>query len=143
MATIPDMAIAKVRTLSEGDQDALGVILLSPAEEWPVHVDDLDDETRPRFLMVLSRPDAASSCLMSKCRRYGNASVCEATTGVFDPGRDEKTPRPSALQPIRRFRKMQRTACEELRLRRCFGLADKRPGGEMMPEFPKETGAGD
>jgi hypothetical protein len=46
MTKILEQAIAKVRTLSDGDQDALGVILLGLAEEWPVRADDLDEETR-------------------------------------------------------------------------------------------------
>jgi len=46
MTKILDRAIAKARTLSEEDQDALGAVLLSLAEEWPSHVDDLDEETR-------------------------------------------------------------------------------------------------
>jgi hypothetical protein len=41
-----DRAIAKARTLSEEDQDALGAVLLSLAEEWPNGLDDLDEETR-------------------------------------------------------------------------------------------------
>ena len=46
MTKILDRAIAKGRTLSEEDQDALGAALLSLAEEWPNRLDDLDDETR-------------------------------------------------------------------------------------------------
>lgn len=46
MAKILDQAIAKARELSEQDQDALGAVMLSLAEDWPSGVDDLDDETR-------------------------------------------------------------------------------------------------
>ena len=46
MTEILDRAIAKARTLSAEDQDALGAVLLSLAEEWPSRVDDLDEETR-------------------------------------------------------------------------------------------------
>jgi hypothetical protein len=46
MTKILDRAIAKARTLSEEDQDALGAVMLSLAEEWPSGLDDLDDETR-------------------------------------------------------------------------------------------------
>ncbi len=46
MMKILDRAIAKARALSEQDQDALGAVLLSLAEEWPSRPDDLDDETR-------------------------------------------------------------------------------------------------
>jgi hypothetical protein len=46
MTKILDRAIAKARALSEQDQDALGAVLLSLAEEWSSHPDDLDDETR-------------------------------------------------------------------------------------------------
>ena len=46
MTTILDQAIAKVRALSVEDQDALGAVMLSLAKEWPIRVDDLDDETR-------------------------------------------------------------------------------------------------
>jgi hypothetical protein len=46
MTKIPDRAIAKARVLSEQDQDAIGAVLLSLAEEWPSRLDDLDDETR-------------------------------------------------------------------------------------------------
>jgi hypothetical protein len=45
MMTILDRAIAKVRTLSEADQDALGAVILSLAEEWTSIADDLDAET--------------------------------------------------------------------------------------------------
>jgi predicted transcriptional regulator len=41
MTEILDRAIAKARTLSAEDQDALGA-----AEEWPNRADDLDEETR-------------------------------------------------------------------------------------------------
>jgi hypothetical protein len=46
MTKILDQAIAKARALSAEDQDALGAVILSLAEEWPSRVDDLDDETR-------------------------------------------------------------------------------------------------
>ena len=46
MTRILDTAIAKARALPEEDQDALGAVLLSLAEEWPSRADDLDDETR-------------------------------------------------------------------------------------------------
>jgi hypothetical protein len=46
MTKILDTAIAKARSLSEEDQDALGAVMLSLAEEWPSHADDLDDEAR-------------------------------------------------------------------------------------------------
>ena len=46
MTKILDQAIAKARALSEEDQDALGAVMLSLAEEWPSGLDDLDEETR-------------------------------------------------------------------------------------------------
>jgi hypothetical protein len=46
MSKILDRAIAKVRALSAGDQDALGAVMLSLAEEWPKHADELDEESR-------------------------------------------------------------------------------------------------
>jgi hypothetical protein len=46
MTKILDRAIAKARTLSEEDQDTLGAVMLSLAEEWPSRIDDLDEETR-------------------------------------------------------------------------------------------------
>jgi hypothetical protein len=46
MMTILDRAIAKVRTLPEADQDALGAVILSLAEEWTSIADDLDSETQ-------------------------------------------------------------------------------------------------
>jgi hypothetical protein len=46
MTKILDRAIAKARALSDEDQDALGAVMLSLAEEWPSRADDLDDETR-------------------------------------------------------------------------------------------------
>jgi hypothetical protein len=46
MTKILDQAIAKARALSAEDQDALGAVLLSLAEEWPIRADDLDEETR-------------------------------------------------------------------------------------------------
>jgi len=46
MTEILDRAIAKVRALSAEDQDALGAVMLSLAEDWPSHMDDLDDEAR-------------------------------------------------------------------------------------------------
>jgi hypothetical protein len=46
MSKILDRAIAKARALSAEDQDALGAVMLSLAEEWPKHADELDDESR-------------------------------------------------------------------------------------------------
>ena len=46
MMTILDRAIAKVRTLSDADQDTLGAVMLSLAEEWTSIADDLDAETQ-------------------------------------------------------------------------------------------------
>lgn len=46
MTKILDRAIAKARALSDEDQDALGAVMLSLAEEWPGRTDDLDEETR-------------------------------------------------------------------------------------------------
>jgi hypothetical protein len=46
MIKIVDKAIAKARALPAEDQDALGAVLLSLAEEWPTRADDLDEETR-------------------------------------------------------------------------------------------------
>jgi hypothetical protein len=43
--TILDRAIAKVRALPEADQEALGAVILSLAEEWTSIADDLDPET--------------------------------------------------------------------------------------------------
>lgn len=45
MTKILEQAIAKARTLSEEDQDALGAVWLALAEDWPTGADDLDDET--------------------------------------------------------------------------------------------------
>ena len=45
MTKILDQAIAKARALSEEDQDALGAVMLSLAEEWPAAVADNDAET--------------------------------------------------------------------------------------------------
>jgi predicted transcriptional regulator len=45
MTKILDQAIAKARALSAEDQDALGAVLLSLAEEWPIRADDLDEES--------------------------------------------------------------------------------------------------
>jgi hypothetical protein len=46
MTKILDQAIAKARTLSDEDQDALGAVVLSLAEDWPKGLDDIDEETR-------------------------------------------------------------------------------------------------
>jgi predicted transcriptional regulator len=46
MTKILDQAIAKARALPDEDQDALGAVLLSLAEEWPRRADELDEETR-------------------------------------------------------------------------------------------------
>jgi predicted transcriptional regulator len=43
---ILDQAIAKARTLSDEDQDALGAVVLSLAEDWPKALDHIDEETR-------------------------------------------------------------------------------------------------
>jgi hypothetical protein len=50
MTKILEQAIAKARTLSDEDQDALGAVLLSLAEEWRIGADELDDETRAAIL---------------------------------------------------------------------------------------------
>jgi predicted transcriptional regulator len=46
MIEILDQAIARARALSDEDQDALGAVMLSLAEEWSSRADDLDEETR-------------------------------------------------------------------------------------------------
>jgi hypothetical protein len=46
MTKILDQAIPKARRLSDEDQDALGAVMLSLAEEWQSRVDELDEETR-------------------------------------------------------------------------------------------------
>jgi hypothetical protein len=46
MTKILDQAIAKARTLPDEDQDALGALILSLAEDWPKGLDDIDAETR-------------------------------------------------------------------------------------------------
>jgi hypothetical protein len=46
MTKILEQAIAKARTLPDEDQDALGAVVLSLAEDWPKGLDDIDDETR-------------------------------------------------------------------------------------------------
>jgi hypothetical protein len=46
MMKILDQAIAKARTLPDEDQDALGAVMLSLAEEWPRRADELDEEIR-------------------------------------------------------------------------------------------------
>jgi hypothetical protein len=46
MTKILDQAIAKARTLPDEDQDALGAVVLSLAEDWPKGLDDVDAETR-------------------------------------------------------------------------------------------------
>jgi hypothetical protein len=46
MTKILDQAIAKARALPAEDQDVLGAVVLSLAEQWPFQVDGLDDETR-------------------------------------------------------------------------------------------------
>jgi hypothetical protein len=46
MTKILEQAIAKVRRLTDEDQDALGAVLLSLADELPRRADDLDQETR-------------------------------------------------------------------------------------------------
>jgi hypothetical protein len=45
MTKILDQAIAKARALSEEDQDALGAVMLSLAEEWPATIVDDDEAT--------------------------------------------------------------------------------------------------
>jgi predicted transcriptional regulator len=46
MTKILDQAIAKARGLSEEDQDALGAVMLTLAEEWQNRVEPMDEETR-------------------------------------------------------------------------------------------------
>jgi hypothetical protein len=46
MTKILDQAIAKARTLSDEDQDVLGAVVLSLAEDWPMGLDDMDEEIR-------------------------------------------------------------------------------------------------
>jgi hypothetical protein len=46
MTKILEQAIAKARTLTDEDQDALGAVLLSLADELPSRMDDLDEEAR-------------------------------------------------------------------------------------------------
>jgi hypothetical protein len=46
MTKILEQAIAKVRGLADEDQDALGAVLLSLADELPNRADALDEETR-------------------------------------------------------------------------------------------------
>jgi hypothetical protein len=43
MTKILEQAIAKVRRMADEDQDALGAVLLSLADELPNRVDDLDE----------------------------------------------------------------------------------------------------
>ncbi len=50
MTKILEQAIAKARALSDEDQDALGAVWLSLAEEWPLGARDIDDETRAAIL---------------------------------------------------------------------------------------------
>ena len=46
MTKILEQAIAKARALTDEDQDALGAVLLSLADELPNRMDDLDEEAR-------------------------------------------------------------------------------------------------
>jgi predicted transcriptional regulator len=46
MTKILEQAIAKARALPEEDQDLLGAVMLSLADEGPGRVGHLDDETR-------------------------------------------------------------------------------------------------
>jgi hypothetical protein len=46
MTKILEQAIAKARELTDEDQDALGAVLLSLADELPSRMDDLDEDTR-------------------------------------------------------------------------------------------------
>jgi hypothetical protein len=46
MSKILEQAIAKARKLTDEEQDALGAVLLSLADELPSRMDDLDDEAR-------------------------------------------------------------------------------------------------
>jgi hypothetical protein len=75
MTKILDQAIARARALSDEDQDALGAVMLSFAEEWPSRADDLDEETRAAIREGLAQakrgafvPDEAIAALW---KRYG------------------------------------------------------------------------
>jgi hypothetical protein len=75
MTKLLDQAIAKARGLSEQDQDALGAVMLSLAEELSSRADDLDDETRAAIREGLAQakrgefvPDEEIQALW---RRYG------------------------------------------------------------------------
>jgi predicted transcriptional regulator len=75
MTKILDRAIAKARTLSEEDQDALGAVLLSLAEEWPNRLDDLDEETRAAIREGLAQAKrgefAPEQDIQALWKRYG------------------------------------------------------------------------
>jgi hypothetical protein len=74
MTKILDRAIAKARALSDEDQDALGAVMLSLAEEWPGRTDDLDDETRTAIREGLAQAKrgqfAAGQDIQALWRRY-------------------------------------------------------------------------
>ena len=75
MTKILDRAIAKARALSDEDQDALGAVMLSLAEEWPSRVDDLDDETRAAIREGLAQAKRGESVpdedIKALWQRYG------------------------------------------------------------------------
>jgi predicted transcriptional regulator len=75
MTEILDRAIAKARTLSAEDQDALGAVLLSLAEEWPNRTDDLDEETRAAIREGLAQAKrgefVAEQDIQALWKRYG------------------------------------------------------------------------
>ena len=75
MTKILDEAIAKARALSTEDQDALGAVTLSLAEEWPSRVDDLDDETRAAIREGLAQAKrgqfAPDEDIQALWQRYG------------------------------------------------------------------------
>jgi predicted transcriptional regulator len=75
MMKILDRAIAKARALSEEDQDALGAVLLSLAEEWPNRPDELDEETRAAILEGLEQAKRGEFVLerdiQALWKRYG------------------------------------------------------------------------
>jgi predicted transcriptional regulator len=75
MTKILDRAIARARTLPDEDQDALGAVMLSLAEEWSENIDHLDQDTRAAIREGLAQarrgefvPDEEIEALW---RRYG------------------------------------------------------------------------
>jgi hypothetical protein len=75
MTKILEQAIAKARELTDEDQDTLGAVLLSLADELPNRADDLDEETRSAIREGLAQakrgefvPDAEIAALW---RRHG------------------------------------------------------------------------